>query len=146
MLLEGEVQLQGEGEGDMTTKITGMKTVTTPEISTQSMTQTGDNIEVMRMNPGLQELEGAQDQSATLEEIGRESQATIPEGKSLEMAEIKEMIGIEMTAIDKMDIGQTEAPAGKEVEVIVLKGLATMAMGGTHEKSAKRFQTWGNLW
>ena len=71
MLLEGEVLLQGEG--DMTTKITGMKTVTTPEISTQSMTQTGDNIEVMRMNPELQELEGVRDQSATLEGIKRES-------------------------------------------------------------------------
>ena len=122
-----------------------MKTVTTPEISTQSMTQTGDNIEVMRMNPELQELEGVRDQSATLEGIKSKSQATISEGKSLEMAEIKEMLGIEMIAIDKMDIGQTEAQVGKEVEAMELREPAVMAMVGTPEKNARGYLTWGIL-
>ena len=61
------------------------------------------------------------------------------------MAEIKEMLGIEMIAIDKMDIGQTEAQVGKEVEAMELREPAVMAMEGTPEKNARGYLTWGIL-
>ena len=145
VLPEGEVLppevLPPEVEG-MTTTAIGRKRTITPGIDTQSRTQTGVSVMMYR---DLQEQEGAQDLLVIPEEIMSKGQATIQEGMPLEKTEPEGIIGTEKTTIDRMVMGRIEARVGIEVEDMVLIELANMAMGGNHEDSARRFQTWGNL-
>ena len=64
----------------------------------------------------------------------------MPLGKT----EIEGIIGTEKN-IDRKNMGQIEAQVGIEVEGMEHKELISMTTGSTHENTARRFLTWGNL-
>ena len=55
------------------------------------------------------------------------------------------MTGIGRTVTDRRISGQMKAPVERVGEVMELKELDVMAIGGTHEDPARGFQTWGTL-